>query len=780
MNANFSGVRKIATLRTPMLCLATAVALGGCAATPKTYDQDNDMLREALNGTGSQRPPVDPRSELPPADTQQPQAATAPTRQLIRGNQQFIRKPAPAPAARGGALAADKEQGDIVFNFTNQPIEAVINSIMGDLLHENYSIAQGVKGDVSFSTSKPVNKKQAMSILETLLSWTDNAMIKQGERYVILPSNQAVAGKLVPEMTVSQPAAGMSARLFPLRYISATEMQKLLKPFARENAFLLVDPARNVLSMSGTPDELANYQDTIDTFDVDWLKGMSVGVFGLQRASVGELMPELQKMFGPDSGMPLAGMVRFLPIERTNSVVAISSQPEYLREVGDWIHTIDEGGGNEPQMYVYDVRNMKATDLAKYLRQIYGNGAIKDDSAAKVAPGLRTRSLSSLSSNSSSGGMGGSGGLSNGLGGGMGSGSGMGMGMGGNQNASVDEEQDAEGGEENLDSEADSGAEQGGESGTASKGIDASTRITAQKSSNQLLVRTRPAQWKEIESAIKRLDNVPLQVQIETRILEVNLTGELDLGVQWYLGRLAGNSSTTNIENTAGSQGALGAGGAALGSSSLFYSFVSSNLQVALKALETNGRTQVLSAPSLVVMNNQQAQIQVGDNIPISQTTVNTNVSNTTLSSVEYVQTGVILDVVPRINPGGLVYMDIQQQVSNADLASISDSQTNPSISTRSVSTQVAVQSGQTVLLGGLIKQDNAETGSSVPYLGKIPGLRWLFGTTSKSKARTELIVLITPRVITSSSQSRQVTDDYRQQMQLLKPGRASQAMTDF
>lgn len=764
-----------------MLCLATAVALGGCAATPKTYDQDNDMLREALNGTGSQRPPVDPRSELPPADTQQTQAATAPTRQLIRGNQQFIRKPAPTPASRGsasgGAPAGDKEQGDIVFNFTNQPIEAVINSIMGDLLHENYSIAQGVKGDVSFSTSKPVNKKQAMSILETLLSWTDNAMIKQGDRYVILPSNQAVAGKLVPEMTVSQPAAGMSARLFPLRYISATEMQKLLKPFARENAFLLVDPARNVLSMSGTPDELANYQDTIDTFDVDWLKGMSVGVFGLQRASVGELMPELQKMFGPDSGMPLAGMVRFLPIERTNSVVAISSQPEYLREVGDWIHTIDEGGGNEPQMYVYDVRNMKATDLAKYLRQIYGNGAIKDDSAAKVAPGLRTRSLSSLSSNSSSGGMGGGGGLSNGLGGGMGS---SGMGMGGNQNASVDEEQDAEGGEENLDSEADSGAEQGGESATASKGIDASTRITAQKSSNQLLVRTRPAQWKEIESAIKRLDNVPLQVQIETRILEVNLTGELDLGVQWYLGRLAGNSSTTNIENTAGSQGALGAGGAALGNSSLFYSFVSSNLQVALKALETNGRTQVLSAPSLVVMNNQQAQIQVGDNIPISQTTVNTNVSNTTLSSVEYVQTGVILDVVPRINPGGLVYMDIQQQVSNADSSSITADQTNPSISTRSVSTQVAVQSGQTVLLGGLIKQDNAETGSSVPYLGKIPGLRWLFGTTSKSKARTELIVLITPRVITSSSQSRQVTDDYRQQMQLLKPGRANQPVSDF
>ncbi|MCD5984136.1 type II secretion system secretin GspD [Pseudomonas sp. CDFA 610] len=766
----FSGVSAIATLRTPLLCLATAVALGGCASRQDTLDPDNGMLQEALQGTGSQRPPVDPRSEQLPVQAQ-PQSSTAsPQRQIIQGNQRFIRQPASAPAAKAG------ETGDIVFNFTNQPIQAVINSIMGDLLHENYSIAQGVKGDVSFSTSKPVNKQQALSILETLLSWTDNAMIKQGNRYVILPSNQAVAGKLVPEMRVAQPSAGMSARLFPLRYISANEMQKLLKPFARENAFLLVDPARNVLSMAGTPDELANYQDTIDTFDVDWLKGMSVGVFGLQRASVGELMPELQKMFGPDSGMPLAGMVRFLPIERTNSVVAISSQPEYLREVGEWIHTIDEGGGNEPQMYVYDVRNMKATDLAKYLRQIYGTGAIKEDSAAKVAPGLRTTSLSSLNGTgsngmSSSNGMG-SGGMS---GGGMGNGmngmSGNGGGFGNSQGMNSQNGTDGENAEEQGGAESDAAGEEDGGSGGNSKSLDASTRITAQKSSNQLLVRTRPAQWKEIESAIKRLDNPPLQVQIETRILEVKLTGDLDMGVQWYLGRLAGNAGTSgNVTNTAGSQGALGAGGAVLaGTDSLFYSFVSNNLQVALRALETNGRTQVLSAPSLVVMNNQQAQIQVGDNIPISQTTVNTNASATTLSSVEYVQTGVILDVVPRINPGGLVYMDIQQQVSDADTGS-TDLNGNPRISTRSVATQVAAQSGQTVLLGGLIKQDNAETVSSVPYLGRIPGLKWLFGRTSRAKDRTELIVLITPRVITSSSQARQVTDDYRQQMQLLKP----------
>ncbi|MBW5800522.1 type II secretion system protein GspD, partial [Halomonas elongata] len=308
-----------------------------------------------------------------------------------------------------------------------------------------------------------------------------------------------------------------------------------------------------------------------------------------------------------------------------------------------------------------------------------------------------------------------------------------------------------------------------GRLGGASGEMAASTRITAQESSNQLLVRARPAQWKEIESAIERLDQPPRQVQIETRILEVRLTGALNQGVQWYLGQLAGNASNPSVANASGSQGALGAGGVSLGGSSMFYSFVGDNLQVALRALQTRGLTQVLSAPSLVVLNNQQAQIQVGDNIPVNQTTVNTADADTTLSSVEYVQTGVILNVVPRINPGGLVYMDIQQQVSDADDNAAGSTASNPRISTRAVSTQVAVQSGQTVLLGGLIQQNNAESETRVPGLSSIPGLGWLFGSEARDRDRTELIVLITPKVVNNPVQAREITNDYRRQMQLLK-----------
>jgi general secretion pathway protein D len=648
-----------------------------------------------------------------------------------------------------------------MLNFTNQSIVAIVNTIMGDLLEENYTIAQGVTGEVSFSTSRPIPRDQAMAVLESLLGWTNNAMIRQGDRYVILPAAQAVAGRLVPSFGIGAPSRGMSVRLFALEFISATEMQKLLKPFARDSAFLLVDPARNVLGIAGTSEELSNYQRTIDTFDVDWLRGMSVGVFSLQRASVAELMPELKRVFGADSGTPLAGMLNFLPIERTNSVVVISSQPQYLQEVGQWIHTIDEGGGNEPQLYVYDVRNMKAADLARYLRQIYGSGAIREDAPAQVAPGMSTTILSSPIGNG-----GALGGSSSGQGGNLVEGLRRGSPGGDQQGVGQRVESSrtfSSTGEEQSETE---NAEPPNEPGT-NKSLDDSTRISAQKSSNQLLVRTRPMQWVEIESAIRRLDNPPMQVQIETRILEVTLTDELDLGVQWYLGRLAGNSTTPGIGNVPGSQGALGSGGAGLGASdALFYSFVGNNLQIALRALEASGKTQVLSAPSLVVMNNQQAQIQVGDNIPISQTTVNTINTDTTLSSVEYIQTGVILDVVPRINPGGLVYLDIRQQVSDAGATTSAD--INPRISTRSIATQAAVQSGETVLLGGLIRQDSVDTSNKVPYLGRIPGLGWLFGATSKSKGRTELIVLITPRVVSNNNQARQVTDEYRDQMILL------------
>ena len=778
--------------------IALTVWLVGCASS-QVHD-DSALQREAMAGTQNPVPAPLPLNN----DLNGGSGAATPKSEISPGTGNFIHPTAlstPRPAATG--------DGAVTFNFENQPVQAVVKAILGDLLKQNYTIVPGVQGNISFSTSEPVDSSQALPILETLLSWTHNALVKRAGGYVVLPEKDAVAGNMVPSLGANAPSGGLQSRLFPLRYISATEMQKLIKPFARQDAVLLADPSRNLIVMSGTPEELANYSSMVKTFDVDWLRGMSIGVFNLQYAKVDELMPKLDGMFGEHGDTPLAGTLRFIPIERTNAMVVISTQPQYLQEVGDWIAKIDAGGGNEPQLFVYDVRNLKASDLAKYLGQIYTNGSGSgsgSDANGKVGPGLAGGTLGSgnnsssqslgstagsfgssssgssglgaLGSSSGSSGLGGLGSSSGGLNtsGGIGSSGGLGSttsGIGGN------------------------GTSGSGTGGSGGNGTDSSTdqqysssdgsiHISSVDSNNQLLVRARPSQWEEMKAAITKLDNVPLQVQIETRILEVTLTNQFQFGVQYYLDGLTGGTTNADGSITPGetyrhrSIGAGGGGTVPTSSDTLFYSFINSNTQVAISAMETSGNSKTLSAPSMVVMNNQLAHIQVGNQIPVNQTSLlglgGTTSTDTTASTVTYIPTGVILDVQPRVNPGGLVYLNVHQQVSTA--STTVNSQGNPTIAQRDVSTQVAVQSGQTVLLGGLITQDNEVANTGVPFLSDIPVLGRLFGTTSRSRNRTELIVLITPKVIRGSEDAKQVTDEYQSKFESLSPLRASGAPT--
>ena len=762
--------------------IALTVWLAGCASVPQPRD-DYALQREAVAGTEKPVP-----APLPLNNTANPAQEGNPQPQLNSGTGRFIH---PQPLARPRPPAHGENA--VTFNFENQPVQAVVKAILGDFLKKNYTIVPGVQGNISFSTSEPIDASQALPVLETLLSWTGNALVQQGGSYVVLPAKNAVAGSLVPSLGAVAPQGGMQARLFPLHYISATQMQKLIKPFARPDAILLVDPSRNLLVLAGTPPELDNYSRTVRTFDVDWLKGMSVGVFSLQRANVTDLMPKLDAMFGKNGDTPLAGMLRFIPIERTNALVVISAQPDYLQEVGDWIARIDRGGGNEPQLYVYDVRNIKASDLAKYLAQIYTNAAAGGSSGGEVGPGLTSGTLGSAENangtamGSTAGGFGNSGGLAGNEGGfkggndtgtgGLGNGSLLGGGTG---NGALGGAGGSFGNNSGLPNATSAANDQQYTS------ADGSIKISSVDANNQLLVRARPSQWSEIEEAIKRLDTVPLQVQIETRILEVQLTGAFQFGVQWYLEGLIRGTPNGSGGITPGQPGnqqqwALGSGGMTYNPAgdSFFYSFVNNNLQVALHAQETDGNAKTLSAPSLVVMNNQVAHIQAGDQIPVNQTYFTTGLGTTTannpttIGQVQYISTGVILDVQPRINPGGLVYLNIKQQVS---VPSTKDTNGNYTIQQREIATQVGVQSGQTVLLGGLIRQDEGNSDTGIPGLNRIPLVGRLFGTTDRHRNRSELIVLITPRVIGSSDDAKRITDEYQAKFESLAPLRAEHA----
>ena len=777
--------------------VALAVWITGCSTLPNPKD-DGVLQREAMAGTEKPAPePLPLNKEITPPD-----AAAAVKPQLSTGTGQFIH-----PQGLATPVKAASGDNAVTFNFENQPVPAVVKVILGDLLKQNYTIVPGVQGNISFSTSQPVDSSQAIPILETLLSWTGNALVKQGSGYVVMPVKDAVGGNVAPSLGAASPQAGLQARLYPLHYISANEMQKLVKPFARPDSILLVDPARNVIVLSGTPEDLANYERTVKTFDVDWLRGMSIGVYSLQRANVTELMPKLDSLFGAKGDTPLAGMLRFIPIERTNSLVVITTQPSYLTEVGGWIEKIDRGGGNEPQLFVYDVRNLKASDLAQYLAQIYAsNNGGGNSGGAKVGPGLTSSNLGGGdNANGSANGMGslaGSFGSSTngGLGGGFGSnnggnsgslgsstsggigGSGLGGGgIGGGQSSGGFGSFSPGGINSNGTSNGPFGNNNGQQQSQQYSNEDGSIRISSVDANNQLLVRAPPSKWDEIEGAIKRLDTTPLQVQIETRILEVQLTGQFQFGVQWYLEGLIGGTNNGNGTYTPGQpgnqqQGALGYGGtpynpgnasAGTPGDAFYYSFINHNIQVALRALEISGNSKTLSAPSMVVLNNQIATIQVGDQVPVNSTTVNTGIGTGTFTNAQYIDTGVILGVQPRVNPGGLVYMNVMQQVSKPG---VNGAGGNPTISQRQLSTQVAVQSGQTVLLGGLIQQDDETTDTGIPGLNRIPVLGRLFGSTSRSRNRTELIVLITPRVISNSEEARQVTDEYQRKFESLEP----------
>ncbi|MEO5625644.1 MAG: type II secretion system secretin GspD [Dokdonella sp.] len=747
--------------RLTTLFMALGIALLAGCATPATKDArapDSDILtadtilkpaRPIQTDDGASGISVSPNanSHRPP-----------PKPEIETGTGRFFKQQPAAPTASGGG------EGQVTFNFENQPIQAVVKAILGDMLEENYTIAPNVGGNVTYSTSRPIRREDAMPVLEMLLSWTGNALVREGGRYTVLQSKEAIAGKLTPRITASQ-QPGYALRIFPLKYISASETAKLLKPYAKADAFVSIDPNRSLLVLAGTPSELDNYQRTIDTFDIDWMKGMSIGVFTMQHVEVSKLMPDLEKIFGTAGESPLAGMFRFMPIEQTNAIVVITPQPDYLKEAEEWLLRLDRGGAeNSTQLYIYNVKNLKAPDLADYLSEIFlgttGGSSRRSSTSGSVGPGLRSTTLGGGGRSS----LGGSGGSSL------------------NYQNSLRPQSSQE---KSAPAAAPVAAAATGSNGKKESDI----RISAIEENNQLMIMAQPYEWEQIQSAVRKLDTPPLQVQIEARILEVTLTGDLEYGVQWWLGNQQSVPSGGVYDSTRGPYrypnkydrfgSTTGSAGPAAAGASFFYSFINSKFQAQLSALQTSALTKTLSAPSLVVNNNQEASLTVGSKVPINQVSLvgigvtgnnaNGTAASTGYSSVSYLDTGITLQVKPRVNPGGLVYLDISQQVSTP----IYGGSSNPTVANREIQTQVAVQSGQTVLLGGLIKEDNGETKTGVPLLNKVPVLRDLFGKTQDTKNRTELIVLITPRVINNSNEAAQMTLDYSRQFESLAPLRA-------
>jgi general secretion pathway protein D len=743
------------------LACAALVALAGCATTRPTVElaYSDPVSTEPL-------PPPDEAGLDPTAATEggEPQdadaAMTAEMPSSREGSGTFINESVASRAPAGAG-----ETGEVTFNFEGESLHAVIKAILGDFLQQNYVIAPGVQGNVTFSTAKPLRGDQALSILEMLLRWNNATLVWQDGRYTILPVAQALPGNLTPRTGAAANARGYEVRAVPLQYISALEMEKLLKPYAKPEGVINVDPARNMIVLAGTRAELENYLQTIRVFDVDWLAGMSVGVFTLEQAEAAKTVTDLEKIFGEGSNTPLAGMFRFMPLEGVNAVMVITPQPKYLATVEEWLERLDLGGGQAGQrLYVYDVKNVKAVDLAATLGEIFGGGGGGGGGSAppsgdRLMPGLEPVEIRTV-----------------------GTGSDVSPSPGTDQ-----PKQNGAGGDR-----ATYGGNSSGESGPSGNAsgpvVDATggialgasdeVRISASEENNAMLVMASPSQWESIRRVIERLDTIPLQVHIEAKIVRVTLNDNLSYGVQWFFEN--GVPEALRARSQARPNGFWGDhAGTANADSGLSWTFIGPGASAVITALDAVSEATVLSAPSLVVLNNKTANINVGTQIPVASsfyggigTGNDPNNPNTGVNQQSYVQfrqTGITLNVTPRVNPGGLVFMEVDQQESGA----VADGVTvggNPSVDNRSIKTEVAVQSGQTLVLGGLIKTTESTGQGGVPGLSRIPFLGGLFGRRKQEQAREELLVLITPHVIRDSNESRRLTEDYSRQFRGLKP----------
>jgi len=703
-----------------------AALLGACATTPDPDDPTNP-------GRPSGPAAIEDESSDGPIDL--PGARDGETDSAFTGNEKF-----PGSGVFINREAAAREprpvdgEGEITLNFEGQGIQEIIHAILGDILQENYVIAPGISGEVTFSTARPVASDQVLPILEMLLRWNGATLVWRDDRFHVLPVSDAVRGNLTLRPSGGELQRGYQVVAVPLEYISAEQMQLLLEPYAREDAVLNADNARSMLVLAGTRAELRNYMQIVDTFDVDWLKGMSVGMFQIQRVEVADLITELEELLGGEDS-PLAGMFRIMPLERLNSIMVITPNEHYLNEVESWIERLDRSSPEAgSRLYVYRVKNLDAEVLAGYLANVFGGEGGGGRSTARqdrgsLAPGLETAQASSVSEF---------------------------------QNQTSPQARDR----------ASSGSGGGG-GGTVTLGEDGDVRITAVLETNSLLIQASPSDYDAILNAIERLDEEPLQVLIEAQVLIVALTDELQYGVSWFLANslpdeegfpglpadsgFVGSPEANNFRFGAGT-GFLGAIADSVGSD-----FVSATIN----ALESVSDVRTISAPSLMVRNNSDARINVGTQVPIQSTSFTGN-TDRVFGSTQFLNTGVILSVTPRVNPGGLVYMTVSQEVSSPGERATPES--NPAINTRTIETEVAVQSGQTIVLGGLIEETTNKGRSGVPFLQRIPGLGALFRSSNDSLSRSETLVLITPTVVESTAKLERVSREFSRKFRGLDP----------
>ncbi len=656
------------------------------------------------------------------------------------------------PPAEPGEEAVPRGVDSYDLNFQNADINAVTKVLLGDILKLTYSVDPRVQGTLSLSSGRPVPKASIMSLYESAAKIVNANVVQEGGIYKVLPIGEALGNGVVDQANLT-PGYGIS--VMPLRYVSAKTILQALDSFATKPGMVRVDTTRNILMVQGPGTERASAIEAALALDVDWMKSQSVGIFPVRNASPDTIIKELGEVFDSGKEGAAAGLVRFQPINRLNAVLAIAQSDRLIRDVKTWIERLDRADYDNTTVRVYKLRFGNAKQIAAVLKDVFtgqssGLSSVGNADLSQLTPGASfQRGTSSSSSGASTNA------ATPSL---FGQNTAEGAGPSGRSGQ-------LQAGAERRTTDISSLSTSSGQGGPAPF---PNIRITADPANNSLLIYASRDQYKMVERAIFELDKAPLQVAIDVTVAEVTLKNELQYGVQYYFDHIGGTGAYTS-----GTIGFTPKGNRARpvpnGANIILNG--PSGPAVVLNALRTVTDVKVLSAPALVVLDNQPATLQVGDQVPIVTQQAGTldSVTNPNgsgfLSSVERHDTGVILKVIPRVNANGAVNLDVSQEVS---AVASTDPTLGPTISQRKIQSSIAVTSGQTVLLGGLISSNAEVDRNGVPILMDIKGIGDLFATNDKKLNRTELIIFIRPQIIRNGTDAQLVAEELRSKLSTL------------
>jgi general secretion pathway protein D len=670
-----------------------------------------------------------------------------------------------APVRAATDTGADAAGDGYDLNFENAPVTTVAKVILGDILGVGYIIDPRVQGTITLASGRAVSKADVLFVLENALRMSNVTMVRDRNGYRLIPAADATGSGFVD--TDEATRAGYGISVVPLRYVSAQAMLKLLDGFGIKPNAVRVDNARNLIIVQGTGPERRSAVDTMLSFDGDWMRGQSVGVFPIHNSTPEPIITEIEKIMDSGDGGLSQNMIKFQPVSRLNAILVVSRKPEYLKTVATWIRRLDESDTSGVNLKVYHLHYGTAKQVAGLLNEILvgrGSGGL-DNAQSQVAPGA---GLSIASSGGPLAALSAQPPTATAQAGGGGAAAAARPAGGGGAAATAGNDQSG------------AGAASGGAFGARGNGESAlaNIRITPDIVNNSILVYASQETQRIVEQTLRQIDRPLMQVAIDATVAEVTLNDTLSYGVQYYLAGTQLGGSNTPTSTTTGTTTVTNANTGSLFStagSSALLSAVAPGLNLVLgpanmpnlilSALHNVTDVKILSNPSLVVLDNQAATLQVGDQVPISTGTATVlTANNTVVSTIDYRNTGVILRVVPRVSANGNVIIDIEQESSSVAPGSSTSSLT-PTISDRRVKSSISVASGQTVLLAGLISDEVDRTRQGIPVLDKIPGIGDLFSQQSGTKVRTELIIFIRPTIIRDAVDAHMVAEELRSKL---------------